>query len=360
VRAWNQYTAFFSARVGGYGRMWEAARENPTGFVWKALAAITLPSLLLWILNHDDAEYNEIPAWERNYYWHVPLYGPDVNFNLGALRTEPKSVLQRHGWVKIPKPFELGQMFGTALEVFLDWLKGQDPNVASRMMDKTTAYQTAQQVIPTAVLPFVEVAANYDFFRDRAIVNPWQQDLAPELQYSRWTSETAKKLGELLEMSPAKIETILYGYTAGVGQGVLGSLDSLVGSKKPAAGPGHWPVVGSVWRGAATSEAQSLQDLYTTKALLEGLTASVKEWRAMGKEDRAQAAIAKAQRLAPYEQSVKQADAALKKWRTAANQVFENPDLTPGQKREALDRLYLEMLNIARQALGRRPLVRAR
>jgi hypothetical protein len=71
------------------------------------------------------------------------------------------------------------------------------------------------------VLPWIEVAANYDFFRDRQIVNPWQEDLAPELQYSRWTSETAKELGELLDVSPAKIETIIYGYTAGVGQGAL-------------------------------------------------------------------------------------------------------------------------------------------
>jgi hypothetical protein len=109
---------------------------------------------------------------------------------------------------------------------------------------------------------------------------------------------------------------------------------------------------------AATSDAQSPADFYTTKDALAGLKASVKEWRAMGREDRAQREVEKYRRLAPFEQSVKQADAALKKWRTVANEVFENPKLTPAEKKQALDRLYLDMLNIARQALGRRALDR--
>jgi hypothetical protein len=135
VRVWNQYTAFFSARVGGLRRMWETARENPTGFVWKALAAITLPSVLLWVLNHDDDEYNELPAWERNYYWHIPIVGLDG---------------KRSGFIRIPKPFELGQMFGTNVELALEWLKKDDPRCrVPPHHEERRAYQLIQQAIPT-------------------------------------------------------------------------------------------------------------------------------------------------------------------------------------------------------------------
>lgn len=343
-RVWNRYTAFFSARVGGLARMWEAARENPTGFVWRAAAAIALPSLLLWVLNHDDDEYNELPAWERNYYWHVPIVGLDG---------------KRTGFIRFPKPFELGQIFGTNVELALEWLLKDDPTIAGRLITKNDALQLIQQAIPTALLPWIEVAANYDFFRGRQIVSPWQEDLAPELQFNRWTSETAKTLGELLGVSPAKLEMIIYGYTAGVGQGALRAADPFLGSKKPAGGAGQLPGIGALYRPLATSDAQSLSDFYTSRDALAGLKASVKEWRAMGDNDRADRAIAAARpQFGKIEGRLGPGESAIKRFRTDVNRVFADPQLTPAQKRKALDVLYLDMLQIARAALGRKPLAR--
>jgi hypothetical protein len=342
VRAWDQFAAFFSARVGGYGRMWERFHEDPTGATWKVLASVTLPTVLLWILNHDDAEYNELPAWERNYYWHIPL-------TIGGTR---------HGFIRFPKPFELGQLFGTAVELALEYLFKADPQVANRLMSKQDATQLVEQVLPTAVLPAMEVLANYDFFRNRYIVNPWQEDLAAPLQYNRWTSETAKQLGELLDLSPAKIDTLIYGYTAGVGQGALAGIDVASGSAKPAGGPGRWPGVGTIYRPLATSDAETFQEFFTARDALAGLKASVKQYRELGKEDRAKALVEKNRKLAPFEMSVPAGDKQLKDLRDAVNQVFATPKLTPEEKRQALDALYLRMLNIARAALGKAPLNR--
>lgn len=342
VRAWNQFTAFFSARVGGYGRMWEAFHEDPTTFTWKALAAVTLPSILLWLLNHDDDEYNELPAWERNYYWHVPLTVAG----------------KRLGFIRFPKPFELGQLFGTSTELALEYLTKSDPQVANRLMSKQDAAQMVEQVFPTTILPLAEVFANYDFFRGRTIVNPWQEDLAAPLQYNRWTSETAKKLGDIFDLSPAKIDTLIYGYTAGVGQGAMDAVDLAVGSHKPAGGPGRWPGVGAIFRPLASSDAETFTEFYNARDALAGLKSSVKQYRELGKADQAQALLEKNRKLAPFEARVPAADRQLKDFRDAVNQVFANTTMTPEQKRTALDGLYLQMLNIARQGLGKASLSR--
>lgn len=341
-RQWDNYSAFFAARVGGYGRMWEAFEENPTRFMWKALT-LSLVSVLLWQLNHDDDEYNELPGWERNYYWHIPL-----------------SMVGGTGFVKVPKPFELGQIFGTGPELALEMLSKDDPAIANRLPDKTTATQMFQQLFMTAVLPVMEVFANYDYFRDRTIVNPWQEGLAAPLQYNRWTSETSKALGELLDVSPAKVDTLIYGYTAGVGQGVLEyGLDPLLGaSHRPAGGPGRWPAIGTLYRPNATAEAESLTEFFTARDALAGLKASVKQYRDMGREDRAQALVAKNRRLAPFEAGIPAAERQLKDLRDGINQVFASKTLLPEEKRQALDALYLQMIQIARTALGKKPLAR--
>lgn len=364
VRAWNRYTAFFSARVGGYSRLWQAASgdqggggrggwgpknrgradqdtsHGPVTFLWKAAATVMLPSLLLWIANKDDDEYHERPAWERNYFWHVPL--------------------PTGGFVVIPKPFELGQIFGTSVELALDWLYKKDPGMANRLMDRSSALQLVQQIIPTAVMPWIQVAANYDFFRDRQIVSPWLEDLAPELQANRWTPEIAKRLGRALNLSPAKIETLVYGYGAGVGRGVEDAIDTVFPGKRPmpSSGPARLPGIGAFYRPPATSEAESLTEFYDARDALTGLKGSVKRWHEAGDDARARKEIEKYRYLQPREAAIKEADKELKERSAAVNKIFADPTHTPAEKRQALDRVYLDMIQIARAAMGKGRLAR--
>lgn len=371
VRAWNRYVAFSGARVGGYTRLYQAWQEGggggktppgappgtppggatggfgkprshgeagPIAFLWKSLSSITLVSVLLWVLHKDDDQYTDLPAWERNAYWHIPIPGG--------------------GYIKIVKPFELGQLFGTSVEMALDWLVKHDPTIVNRLPDKSTATQMLLMAVPTILLPPIEVAANYDFFRDRAIVNPYDTDLEPSLQYNRWTTETAKRLGKWLDLSPAKIETLIYGYTAGVGSGTLQGIDLLTpGSGSTlSSDPGHWPVVGSLYRAQVSSDAQSLTDFYEARDRLNGVKGSLTRYRQQGQSAQADTLRTDNADLLHREGAIRGTDAQLKAQRSQVNRIFANPALTPAQKRQQLDAVYRRMRQAARRALGQPPL----
>jgi hypothetical protein len=55
-------------------------------------------------------------------------------------------------------------------------------------------------------------------FADRAIVPEYMKDLSPALQYDEKTSEIAKKIGEVANISPKQIDYIIRSYTGVIGQ----------------------------------------------------------------------------------------------------------------------------------------------
>jgi hypothetical protein len=80
-------------------------------------------------------------------------------------------------------------------------------------------------------MPAVEVATNYDTFRDRAIVNPADTNLDTALQYNRWTSDLAKYVGPKIGIAPAKLDHLIYGYGAGLAAGAVQAVDKVAGAR---------------------------------------------------------------------------------------------------------------------------------
>ena len=367
VREWNRYTAFFSATVGGYTRLYQAIQEGGgggkmppggppgqppggatggfgtpegqgqpglTGAMWKGLMLATL-SVLLWVLHRDDEEYRQLPAWERNAYWHIRV---------------------PTGFIKIIKPFEIGQIFGTAPEIALDWLYARDPGVVNRLPDRESATKLVMMMTPTLILPWVQVAANYDFFRNRAIVNPYDTDLEPALQYNRWTSGTAKALGRWLNLSPAKLETLAYGYVAGVGRGVATAVDQIAvtGVARPSGGLEQWPGIGAFYRGFATADAQILTDFYEARDALNGAKGSIARYKQSGNMAEAHRLTREHADLLARATAIHHAERLMTAERKKLTAVYANPHATPDQKRQQLDRIYKRMQQIAARALRTR------
>lgn len=366
VRQYNDYVAFFGAKVGSYTRLAQAMKEGggggkippkkpggkPTGgaeggfggastdtpgfrrFMWKAMTTISLFSLLLWIMHYDDEEYQQRPDWEKAQYWHFGRNGH---------------------YILISKPFELGTLFGTTVEDAMDWLYGRDKSVLDKLPSQSVANDLAMHIIPAMALPIAEVASNYSFFKGRAIVNPFDTDLEPYLQYNRWTSETAKELGKALNLSPAKIEHLFLGYTAGVGRGALQATDAAIGlfkdgPSKPSGGVQQWPVVGSFYRGKAMTDAQSLSDFFDARNRLVGLEQSVKRLTTQGRRAEAESLKADNRELFERAKIIKAADAKIRKARNVMNQVFDHADMTPAEKDERLANLSKQMIQIAQTA----------
>ena len=95
----NRIIAFFNSSVQGLDKMARSFTGNPKRSLLRCLLYITLPSVILYLLNRDDERYQELPQWEKDLFWIIPT---------------PKHVF------RIPKPFELGVIFGTLPERILE------------------------------------------------------------------------------------------------------------------------------------------------------------------------------------------------------------------------------------------------
>lgn len=191
-------TAFWNARIQGYTRLVRAMREHPVRTSARAGVAITLPSVLLFYANKDDPDYWAKPQWERDLFWHVKL---------------------RDTWYRIPKPFELGIIFGTIPEHILEWAHTHDPKGLQHALTQTMGSDLASLIpIPTTLVPLIENFANWSLFRRQPIVSRPLEDVRPEFQFTEGTSEIAKGLGRMVGYSPAKIDNLMFGWGGGLGR----------------------------------------------------------------------------------------------------------------------------------------------
>lgn len=191
-------SAFWNARLQGYDRLAQAFKRDPQGTTAKAVAYITVPSVLEYMLNREDPEYFEIPRWQRDLFWVFKVGGH---------------------WLRVPKPFELGIVFGTLPQRALEWMDTNDPggfqeSAAEFLQDQ--AYGMAP--VPTFALPLIENWANRSQFLQRPIVPRGLEGVDPAEQFTRGTSEVAKGVGRMLGMSPAKVDNTLFAYTGGLGR----------------------------------------------------------------------------------------------------------------------------------------------
>lgn len=210
VTAWNQIAAFWNAGLQGLDRTPRAWKARPFYYTMAVISGITLPSLLLYWVNHDDERYKALPQWVKDLYW--------------VILTEKTVYL-------IPKPFEMGIIFGTYPERLARYVLEDDPHAFDGLI--STTVRALPNPIPTAVLPLIENIANYSFFFERPLVPRGEQELEPWMQYGAYTSEMAKGVGRGLNISPRKIENLVRAYTGGLGTSVMRAPDVLLRKEGP-------------------------------------------------------------------------------------------------------------------------------
>jgi hypothetical protein len=220
VGAWNAISAFFNARVQGYLKLYDTFKnpETRSKALYIAGASITLPSILLWIANHDDERYKELPQWQKDLFWII-------------ITGEGKDSI---AW-RIPKPFELGYVFGTLPERALDFMLTKDPTAIKNFI-KDLAFDNATSLlpIPDIAKPVIEAWSNKSLFTKKPIVPRSLEGVLPEYQYTEYTSETSKILGKLIRQisgeysgisSPARIESTINNWTGTLGRTFTTVLD---------------------------------------------------------------------------------------------------------------------------------------
>lgn len=205
----NKVSAFFNAGVQEPARIFEAFKEAPAKTAAKTALYITLPSIALWTINHNQEWYQETPDWEKNIFWMFKAGGTIY---------------------RIPKPFGLGVLFGSLPERSLDWMYGKDPQSIKKWADSAKD-AFLPNLMPTAIVPIMEWMTNYSFFRNRSIVPGRLQKLPDAQQFGPNTSELAKDIGKMFNLSPMKLDNLIRGYGAGMATQTLNAADALTGNR---------------------------------------------------------------------------------------------------------------------------------
>lgn len=204
---------FLNAGIQGIDRFARAYKTDPVGMTAKGIATITIPSIILHEINKDNPNYKELPNWDRNLFWHIPV---------------------GNRFIRIPKPFIPGQLFGTSVERFLDYAQGRDPKALKKVIGSLAeavspaAGDFASGIIPASVKPLIENIADWSFFRQAPIVPESKKNLPPEEQYGGYTSEVAKGIGKRFGTSPAKVDNVIFGYFGGMGRYATQGADALL------------------------------------------------------------------------------------------------------------------------------------
>lgn len=221
----------------------------------RALTGITLPAVALWWLQKDEEWYQELPEWRRLNYWNFKLPGMD----------RPMS---------IPKPFEIGKLFGNVPEMMLEQATMERPLGARETATDAVIALLPPLPIPAIARPAIEVMTNFDFFTRRPLVPEWlSRSRMPEDQrtaYTRWFGDLGAALarGLGLDPSPIVVEHLIDAYTGGMAGRLSDSIVSAGGvtSILKGEGPRDVPVIGTLFRQGQFEQSRSVQRIFDLDA----------------------------------------------------------------------------------------------
>ena len=354
MRAYNMITAFGNAQIQGLDRIGRAFADRPTNTMLKVAGGITLPSVLLWFANKDDERVKELPAWQKDMFWIVAT----------------KDHLYR-----IPKPFELGVVFGSGVERTLDATIGNNPEAFDNF-SKSVMSILLPNMIPTVTQPIAEQFANRSTFSDRTLIPADQEKHLPEYQYTPYTTELSKSLGKIVSAfpgmrasavgpgapfgpiartvtSPILLENYIRSWTGGLGVYAMQASDAVLRKAGVLPDPitptptlADIPVVKAFMVRYPSANTQSIQDFYdkfeVSKKFYDTWTAKAKEGDAEAME-RIQAAGGPMMfvRLDAIKETLSEHSKLVR-------DIYKNPTMKADEKRQLIDTLYYNMIEIGK------------
>lgn len=235
----NKYVPFFNATIQGTDKFIRTFKENPMRAILTTTASIILPSLILWAKNHDDDWYKELDENTKYTNW-------CINLGNGA-------------HLLIPKPQEVGILFGSGVEAVLNQLTGTDPH-GMKEWAKQYAEAVTPSLYPAVVRPLIEWMTNYSFWTGRHLIPTGLEKAPSEMQFTSYTSELAKSLGDTwlaksIKLSPIVIDNWISGWFGSAGRFLANMLNDPInyvkGNSRPPEPAKYWyemPFIGSFIR----------------------------------------------------------------------------------------------------------------
>lgn len=291
-----------------------------------------LSTLYALSMDEEDEYYKNAKPEEKYGNWFVPIPG----------MKEP---------LRVPIPFELGYIFKALPEAMVNIVRddkgAEEAWKAFKHIGMQTVPGLSSYFMPQAIKPALEVLLDRSFYTDRALESAREQMLEPGFRYRDNTTELAKWVGEATGFSPIKMEYLIRGYTGDMGMAALAMLSAPFGRTGPEPATKRvtdLPVIGTLFQPVDASgiidmayekmnKVRQVQDTY--KNLLEqGRTADANAYLKENADQMALASVAGSFRqqmgeITQYERAVRVSN------------------LTPDQKREALDRARQAKIRLA-------------
>lgn len=324
TKSWNKIDAFFNATIQGGDKLVRAWRDDPKGMTIKSTLFITLPTIALWYLNKDNSAYQELPQWEKDTFFHIPAGDK---------------------FVKIPKPFELGLLYGTTFERMLQYFDDKENGrngIGFKGFGDRVKETLVPDLSPTFFVPIYEWAFNFSDFRQRNIVPQAQEKLPDKLQYGSNTSMVARKIGDTFNVSPYKVDNTIMGYGGNLARLGLDITDAIGGAneKRPTKGVTELPEIRRFFAKPYQS-SDSVQRVYDDFKEQEKLHNELK---------------LTGQRPEGYDpklyNKLKNAQNSFKAINKASKKIIDSETMSSDTKREKLDKLNIQKANVARGVYG--------
>lgn len=347
IRGLNQVAAFYNARLQGYAKVYDAFSKRPARAMTLITGGIIIPSIYFWFANKDDERVQRQPEWVKDNYWIIP--------------TEDKLY-------KIPKPFELGVVFGTGTEKFLDFWSKENPDDFKRFTSDFLWSNTKNVLpIPQYALPFGEAIFNYKLFNGTPLV-PYYMDknLPSKYQYTTYTSETAKLISKGINAvigtdytkldNPIIIDNFIRSWTGGIGGYVVRELDKnlikhgvVKDPIKPTDNLTGIPFIRAFDLRDPSGQSEYIMDFYREFDKINKKFQSISALEKRGDFDEAikiRQEIKDKNEL--YLISVRD---AIKELNSVIRTIYNTKEYSPDEKRELIDIHYLLMIKSAKRGL---------
>jgi hypothetical protein len=344
TRALNSIIAFWNAAVQGTDKFYRSHYENPLGSYIKGVAGLTIPTLLLWWANKDDPKYQELPQWRKDFFWNIPTRG---------------TRLEKHtAFIAIPRPWLWGMTYATTFERIADWVNTKDPHAFDDFA-KNVWQSWGPGMIPTAMIPFVEAFANKSLYRGTPIEPEGMKNLLPQYRYTSYSSEFSKTLSKGaasvgLQVSPLQIDNALFSWSGGAGRAITQGIDiplrRITGAPpKPAQGVAGVPMLRGFTVQYPTRSARSIQTLYDRLETLEQKFGTEK----LGRQGRIQGAPTMTTQEHAELRRLRAAREVLSNLNTQLRRVEASTQFGPQEKRQKIDALVEQEIDIARRTVRR-------
>jgi hypothetical protein len=186
----DAFIPYMNAALQGLDKTVRTFKDNPVKASVKAFTAITIPSIVLYTINHKDPNYQNLSDYVKDNNFLIPK--GDGTF------------------IKIPKPRELGVLFGSDVERTLRAWSDHDPEAFAKFSD--TIQDNFYPPTRTILHPVLKDLPSNKNFNNAPIVPGDLQNLSPRYQYDGRTSEPAKFIGNLTNISPKKLDYLAQSY----------------------------------------------------------------------------------------------------------------------------------------------------